>query len=560
MVAPSLAADKGGEGVTREAVLLLFGMPPSMRKYRKTAPALTAQDASSTNGGPNSEGSAPKVEGWERHFHGSPGTGEVAAVSMFGAEDPDLPNAYPWTEFCTMGGTEESLKTLAIAAMYETRYEGAYTEFWNEYTRLLHDYAGGKKYIVVITMQSGYIGFVQQAEVKFIDKCRGGDVTSEVASSRNLTKTASFDHKIPRPDFSDSHKMAMTFLQFKAWAQKDYSPDALGEGDIPYLDEAEANFERLLDRNRLVSQASAWERGLSSNVESSDARCMLWPDGSFRTIWDLVQIPMLAYVVLVIPFRASFEVDIELLSPAWWIELVVDVYFIVDLVLNFRTGIVLPSGRVSLQPSKAASNYCRSWFLLDVVSCLPINYITAASSPRENQSSNLKLLKIARTIRILKIFRAARIKRLLNRHAEHLEDYIGLSRTLGVLFLVFVSVHWIACGWYAVGVGEQSVEGQLPGWVSRQTLDIWNSTGDRTTISTMTRYVGATYWAAAMLSVGSDITPETNIERVYATCIAVVCCFLFAALITVIGSTIAEKKFLVSQDKLPPNRNENGSQ
>ena len=532
-------------------------MPPkaSKRKYRKTTPETSAGTAPGAKATP--EKSSPDSDAWERHFHGAPGTGNVAAVSMFGAEDPDMPGVNVWKRFCEMGGTAESPKELAIAAMYETTYEGAYTEFWNEYTQLLHEYAVGKRFLVVITMQSGYIGFVQQQEVKFIERCRAQELSNlSVASTRELKKSVSTNEvKLPRPDFSTSIKLAMTFKRFQEWAKTNYAEEALGDGEIPTLGQAQAEFKRLLDRTKLVRQAEAWERGVATATLGSE-RFVLQPHGGFRTGWDAVQVFMLGYVGLVVPFRTGFGIYVELFSLKWWIELLVDLFFIFDILLNFRTGVILDTGQVDMRAKTIAYSYvCKGWFLLDVISCLPINYIAQAkqsSVAREN--SELKLLKIARLFRLAKLLRIGRLKRIIRRHADGIEDALPALSILGLLSGMCFLIHVIACGWYAVGVDEapqpqQDGQQRQLGWISRQTLEVWNSTRDRTTIDTATQYVAAAYWAATQISVSgpSDITPETYIERVFAAWTAVIGCLVYAALITTFGTILVTKKLLVRQ-------------
>ena len=48
--------------------------------------------------------------------------------------------------------------------------------------------------------------------------------------------------------------------------------------------------------------------------------------------------------------------------------------------------------------------------------------------------------------------------------------------------------HVVACFWYFVGGDEPHDDPTLapqPGWISRQTTDVWNVTGDRTEVDTL---------------------------------------------------------------------------
>ena len=52
----------------------------------------------------------------------------------------------------------------------------------------------------------------------------------------------------------------------------------------------------------------------------------------------------------------------------------IDVYFVADICLNFRTAIWLRDGTREVRPRKIAESYCRGWFSIDFVSTLPVSY------------------------------------------------------------------------------------------------------------------------------------------------------------------------------------------
>ena len=50
------------------------------------------------------------------------------------------------------------------------------------------------------------------------------------------------------------------------------------------------------------------------------------------------EVPLLLYVFVMVPYRTSFELEVEFATAEFFVELMVDVYFVVDIVMNFRTG------------------------------------------------------------------------------------------------------------------------------------------------------------------------------------------------------------------------------
>lgn len=48
-----------------------------------------------------------------------------------------------------------------------------------------------------------------------------------------------------------------------------------------------------------------------------------------RTMWDLVQVVLLLYLFIIVPVRVAFDVNIDAESPAFWLDVCVDIYFVV---------------------------------------------------------------------------------------------------------------------------------------------------------------------------------------------------------------------------------------
>lgn len=59
------------------------------------------------------------------------------------------------------------------------------------------------------------------------------------------------------------------------------------------------------------------------------------------------------------------------------IDSIVDVVFFLDIVLNFHTTYVSQTGEVISDPKLIRLNYLKSWFLIDLLSCLPYDIFNA---------------------------------------------------------------------------------------------------------------------------------------------------------------------------------------
>ena len=65
---------------------------------------------------------------------------------------------------------------------------------------------------------------------------------------------------------------------------------------------------------------------------------MILPENNFKLGWDLAQVVVLLYVATVVPLRIGFDAEASFLSAGWWVELFVDIYFLVDVSPHNTSG------------------------------------------------------------------------------------------------------------------------------------------------------------------------------------------------------------------------------
>ena len=142
-------------------------------------------------------------------------------------------------------------------------------------------------------------------------------------------------------------------------------------------------------------------------------------EGKFRKTWDFVQSFLLVYVAVMVPLRMGFSMEVEGGSAGWTVELIVDLYFIADIVFNFRTGTYDSDGVLIYDRPEIRRRYMKGWFVIDIVSCFPAGYIAqiagALSGDADKSSAikNMKGIRILRLLRLAKMLRLGRLKRML---------------------------------------------------------------------------------------------------------------------------------------------------
>ncbi|KAM9617244.1 voltage-gated inwardly rectifying potassium channel KCNH3 isoform 7-T7 [Morphnus guianensis] len=181
--------------------------------------------------------------------------------------------------------------------------------------------------------------------------------------------------------------------------------------------------------------------------------------GAFKAGWDGLILLATLYVAVTVPYSVCVGAGSEeglpaARGPPSACDLCVEILFMLDIILNFRTTFVSKSGQVVLEPRAVARHYLAGWFLLDLVAALPFDLLAAC---RVNVYVGAHLLKTVRLLRLLRLL-------------PNLDRYSQYSAVvLALLMVVFgLLAHWVACGWFFLG--QREVEGSptaLPeiGWL-----------------------------------------------------------------------------------------------
>lgn len=113
----------------------------------------------------------------------------------------------------------------------------------------------------------------------------------------------------------------------------------------------------------------------------------------FKAVWDWLILLLVIYTAIFTPYSAAFLLnDIEeqmrrecgySCSPLNVVDLIVDIMFIVDILINFRTTYVNANEEVVSHPAKIAIHYFKGWFLIDMVAAIPFDLLIFGSGSDE---------------------------------------------------------------------------------------------------------------------------------------------------------------------------------
>ncbi|XP_042249096.1 potassium voltage-gated channel subfamily H member 6a isoform X2 [Thunnus maccoyii] len=259
----------------------------------------------------------------------------------------------------------------------------------------------------------------------------------------------------------------------------------------------------------------------------------------FKAVWDWVILLLVIYTAIFTPYSAAFllnEVEEDrrrtcgyTCNPLNVVDLVVDVMFIVDILINFRTTYVNHNDEVVSHPGRIAQHYFKGWFLIDIVAAIPFDLLIFRSGSEEPQTTTLiGLLKTARLLRLV------RVARKLDRYSEY-----GAA----VLFLLMCTfaliAHWLACIWYAIGNVERTSSARIGalkiGWLDNLADQIgkqYNDSDITSGPSIKDKYVTALYFTfSSLTSVGfGNVSPNTNPEKIFSICVMLIGSLMYASI------------------------------
>lgn len=70
---------------------------------------------------------------------------------------------------------------------------------------------------------------------------------------------------------------------------------------------------------------------------------------------------IVVYIAVIVPYRIGFNDNVELWSGFFFFDLSIDIYFVTDLCLNFRTAVITAEGEILYTPKEIANNYLHGW-------------------------------------------------------------------------------------------------------------------------------------------------------------------------------------------------------
>lgn len=190
------------------------------------------------------------------------------------------------------------------------------------------------------------------------------------------------------------------------------------------------NFEQLL--NKKLHKQEEFRRLVSTTFVVTPWY-ILTPKSYVRRAWVVLMALLLFYTVTVLPVRVAFY-DTTFFDVWAVLDIVVDLLFAVDILMNCLFSFYSPSGVLEIQLNIIAARYLKTWFFLDLCSCFPYTLLEYTQDEAHfSQTKLLKLVRLSRLYKVMKYFQLDEGEDVENTWFNRVREYFRSEWSKGYL-------------------------------------------------------------------------------------------------------------------------------
>ncbi|CAD8065578.1 unnamed protein product [Paramecium sonneborni] len=169
---------------------------------------------------------------------------------------------------------------------------------------------------------------------------------------------------------------------------------------------------------------------LNVKFNQKNNKYLLHPNDAFKKFWDIFMFFILIYSSIYIPFAVAFEKDLKVYEITSYFFSII---FCFDLILLTRMCYYDEHNNLVQDQRKIFLNYLNGWFVVDIVTIIPIPYC--------------QLIKVVRIKRIQEIISSSSLNQ--NKIIEFWFNFIDQKKAtlFQILFFSAIGFHYATCLW-----------------------------------------------------------------------------------------------------------------
>lgn len=320
-----------------------------------------------------------------------------------------------------------------------------------------------------------------------------------------------------KEDFEKFKKSVVQFgrdraIQKYLGDKKEFVPNFKVIGDMTILqkeDEPTEEEQHLIEKDKLKKLKDYNnEHDVLEDIDNSNC-CIINPEGWTNVVRENIMQVLIVYTITLQLFKISFIEDGVYFYWDFWDDLVVTGFFIIDIMLNFFTPFY-KNHQLIITPCQIATNYMKTYFLLDVISVFPFEiFLSSTSQTADSISTLTKVPQMIKNFRTFKMMRVLRIgntknKTLFSKIMSYFNQKFALiQKIIPTMVSIWIIAHIFACFFYVISENSNDPKTWLysQGYIHEAIFD---------------QYISCYYFIfSTITTVGyGDIVPVTVSERI----------------------------------------------
>lgn len=207
--------------------------------------------------------------------------------------------------------------------------------------------------------------------------------------------------------------------------------------------------QSLSSSNDKSTSSLSHSKHIMNNENTS--KFILHPNSLFREVWNFFISILLLYTATIMPLTmAFFESDSK--DTWYYLDFVLDTLFFLDIIVTINSAYYNQYGVLLTKRKTIFCNYVKSWFFIDIVSCIPFNVISGSGRSYNSLLRLARLPRLAKLLRLSKLLKIFKSSSSNDRFMRKIEDILYIKTSVMRLFQGFMTavllLHLMSCLWF----------------------------------------------------------------------------------------------------------------